>query len=103
LYDFKLKKQADIGYRINSNYWGLGFASEAGQAILQFAFEILKLRRLQIRCFSVNKGSLQVAKKLGFRLEGEIRQGAILNVMTDYYILGYLDEEYEKAKKNNSF
>ena len=96
LYDFQLKKQADIGYRINKNFWGQGFATEAGQAMEKVAFETLNLHRLQIRCFSNNHGSVRVAHKLGFQQEGLIRQGVIINVLTDYYIFGYLKEEYDK-------
>jgi ribosomal-protein-alanine N-acetyltransferase len=96
MYDFRLKKQADIGYRINKNYWGMGYAPEAGQAMIKVAFERLELDRLQIRCFTNNYGSVRVAQKLGFAQEGMIRQGAILNVMTDYYIFGLLREDYEK-------
>lgn len=96
LYDFRLKQQADIGYRINKDFWGQGFAPEAGQAMLKIAFETLDLTRLQIRCFADNSGSIRVAQKLGFEKEGYIKQGAILNVMTDYYIFGYLKDEYAK-------
>lgn len=96
LYDFRLQKQADIGYRINKNYWGKGFAPEAGQAMVKAAFEELKLERLQIRCFTNNYGSVRVAEKLGFTQEGLIRKGAIIGVMTDYYIFGLLGEEYDK-------
>lgn len=101
LYDFNIKKQADIGYRINHDYWGKGFASEAGQAIIKAAFEIMDLRRLQIRCFTNNIGSVRVAQKLGFKQEGLIKQGAILNVITDYYIFGLLREDYEKNPISN--
>jgi ribosomal-protein-alanine N-acetyltransferase len=52
LYDFRLQKQADIGYRISKNYWGQGFASEAGRAMVKAAFEAMDLGRLQIRCFT---------------------------------------------------
>ena len=102
LYDFHLKKQADIGYRINKDYWGKGFAPEAGQALVKAAFEAMGLTRLQIRCFTNNHGSVRVAQKLGFTQEGIIRQGAIVNVMTDYYIFGLLSEEYEKNPINDS-
>lgn len=94
LYDFQLKKQADIGYRINKEYWGQAYAPEAVQAVMKAAFELLDLTRLQLRCFAKNKGSMRVAQKLGFTQEGFIKQGAILNVMTDYYIFGYLKEDY---------
>jgi [ribosomal protein S5]-alanine N-acetyltransferase len=96
LYDFRLKKQADIGYRINKDYWGKGYAPEAGQAMIKVAFELMDLGRLQIRCFTNNQGSVRVAQKLGFTQEGMIKQGAIVNVITDYYIFGLLHEDYEK-------
>jgi [ribosomal protein S5]-alanine N-acetyltransferase len=94
LYDFRLKKQADIGYRINKDFWGQGFAPEAGQAMLKVAFEVMNLKRLQIRCFTNNNGSVRVAQKLGFVQEGLIRQGVIINVITDYYIYGLLKDDY---------
>ncbi len=94
LYDFRLGQQADIGYRINKSYWGKGFAPEAGQAVVKAAFELLGLTRVQLRCFADNQGSVRVAQKLGFRQEGFIKKGAIINVMTDYYIFGLLKEEY---------
>lgn len=94
LYDFQLKKQADIGYRINKAYWGQGIAPEAVKAIMKAAFELLELTRLQLRCFAKNTGSIRVAQKLGFTQEGLIKQGAILNVITDYYIFGYLKDDY---------
>lgn len=97
LYDFLLDLQADIGYRLNKDYWGHGYASEAGLAVVKFAFETLKLERLQIRCFKNNHASAKVAQKLGFRQEGLIRNGVILNVMTDYYIFGLLREEFGGA------
>ncbi len=94
LYDFRLKKQADIGYRISKRYWGQGFATEAGSAIVDFAFTDLLLDRLQLRCFTNNPGSVRIAEKLGFQKEGLIRKGVIINVITDYYIFGLLREEY---------
>jgi len=102
LYDFRINKQADIGYRINKDFWGQGFAPEAGEAVLKASFELMDLVRLQIRCFTKNTGSVRVAQKLGFTQEGLIKQGAILNVITDYYIFGYLREEYEKHPIDDS-
>ncbi|HBY72188.1 MAG TPA: GNAT family N-acetyltransferase, partial [Lachnospiraceae bacterium] len=52
--------------------------------------------RLQLRCFSNNPGSIRVAQKLGFKQEGLIRQGVLINVITDYYIFGLVKEDYER-------
>lgn len=102
LYDFRFQKQADIGYRLNKDYWGKGFAPEAGQAIVKTAFEAIELDRIQLRCFTNNHGSIRVAQKLGFTQEGMIRKGAILGVMTDYYIFGLLREDYEAQPISDS-
>jgi ribosomal-protein-alanine N-acetyltransferase len=102
LYDFRLNKQADIGYRINQAFWGQGFTPEAGQAMLKVGFEVLDLTRLQIRCFTDNRSSIRIAQKLGFTQEGMIRQGAIVNVITDYYIFGLLYDEYQKHPMEDS-
>lgn len=102
LYDFRLGQQADIGYRINKNHWGNGFAPEAGQAVIKVAFELLELTRIQLRCFADNHGSVRVAQKLRFVQEGFIKKGAIINVMTDYYIFGLLKEDYEKLPYSDS-
>lgn len=102
MYDFRLTKQADIGYRISKNFWGQGYAPEAGQAMTKIAFEYMDLDRLQIRCFTNNNGSVRVAEKLGYLQEALIRQGAILNVMTDYYIFGLLKRDYMKQPIDNS-
>ena len=102
LYDFRMKKQADIGYRLNKNYWGKGFAPEACAAIIKTAFELMDLARLQIRCFTNNQGSIRVAQKLGFIQEGLIRQGVIVNVLTDYYIFGLIKEDYVKNPINDT-
>lgn len=102
LYDFHLHKQADIGYRINKEYWGKGFAPEAGQAMVKAAFELLDLNRLQLRCFASNIGSIRVAEKLLFTREGLIREGVIINVVTDYYIYGMLKSDYVKQPISDS-
>ncbi len=102
LYDFRLGQQADIGYRINRDYWGKGFAPEAGQAVIKVAFELLDLTRIQLRCFADNHGSVRVAQKLKFTQEGFIKKGAIINVMTDYYIFGLLKEDYETQPCSDS-
>lgn len=103
LYDFKFKKQADLGYRINKKYWNQGFASEAGHGVIKFAFEYMNLVRLQIRCHANNPASKKVAQNLNFRKEGFIKKGAIINTMEDYYIFGYLKDDYKKRTIDKAY
>src|SRR5262249_22740568 len=38
--------RAELGYWIGTPYWGHGYATEAGRAIVQYAFDDLKLNRI---------------------------------------------------------
>ncbi len=59
-------KIGELGFWLGSPYWGKGFASEAGQAIVFYAFDTLHLPRLMAYHFTRNPASGSVLKKLGF-------------------------------------
>lgn len=61
----------EIGYWIGRPYWGLGFATEAGRAVLRIA-RALALPRLTAGHFVDNPASGAVLRKLGFRPTGQI-------------------------------
>ena len=42
-YELPFKPCIEIGWRLAKNYWGRGYATEAAQAALKFAFEKLRL------------------------------------------------------------
>ncbi len=90
LYDFLMGRQAEIGYRVNRQYWGQGIAYEASKAVTDYAFNQLGLQRIVLRCFAENTPSKKLAEKLGFTLEGKIRKGLVIKVFTDHYIFGKL-------------
>jgi RimJ/RimL family protein N-acetyltransferase len=56
----------EIGYWLAKPYWGMGYATEAGRAIIAFAFEELKAERLLAGHAYDNPASGRVLKKLGF-------------------------------------
>ena len=59
-----------IGYWIDKDVAGLGLTPEAVVVILQFAFETLRLHRVEIAIIPRNGSSRRVAEKLGLRNEG---------------------------------
>lgn len=65
---------ARIGYWVNKNYWGQGIVTEANRKVLDFAFNKLNLRRVHLGAYVESEASNRVAKKLGFTLEGTLRQ-----------------------------
>ena len=66
--------EIEFGYWIARPFWGRGYATEAGRAVLDFARETLRLRRLEAGHFLDNPASGRVLEKLGFRPTGEIAQ-----------------------------
>lgn len=60
----------EAGYVLNKNYWGQGLATEALSEIIRFAFEVLKLERLESRYMEENTASRRVMEKAGMTFEG---------------------------------
>jgi len=65
--------QADIGYELDSQQWGRGYASEAARAIVRFGFAELQLHRITAHCLAENIGSARVLETLGMKQEGRMR------------------------------
>jgi ribosomal-protein-serine acetyltransferase len=47
--------------------------------VVNFAFNEMKLHRLEIKCATDNVGSRAIAEKLGFKHEGTLRDGEWLH------------------------
>ena len=62
-------EEVDIGYRFASKFWGKGFATECGEALLKFGFEELNLKRIIAWVMPENTASINVLQKLGFQEE----------------------------------
>ena len=86
---------ANIGYELNPDYWGRGYAGEATGRLVAYGFERLGLRRVWARTTSGNRASRRVLEKLGLRLEGRMRQHEYVNGMwDDRLIYGILANEW---------
>ena len=59
--------EAEVGYWIGVPYWSRGYASEACNALVEFAFRHLRLRRLHASHLARNPQSGRVLFKAGFR------------------------------------
>ena len=60
----------ELGYWFGVPYWGLGYASEAAQALMDWARASLGARAFAAGHFDDNPASGNVLKKLGFRASG---------------------------------
>lgn len=66
--------EANIGYELDPDYWGRGYATEAAVAIVRFGFEDLALHRIWAECIADNRGSSRVLEKIGMRCEARFRE-----------------------------
>lgn len=64
----------ELGYWIARPYWGLGFATEAARAVVDFADHGLRLPQIVAGHFADNPASARVLEKLGFEPTGRVSQ-----------------------------
>jgi RimJ/RimL family protein N-acetyltransferase len=64
-------KSAELGYWLGRRFWGRGFATEAGIAVVEHAFKALRLAKLTAGYMTDNRPSGRVLEKLGFVKTGE--------------------------------
>ena len=70
--------QCDIGYWVRKSALGRGLATEAGNALVRYAFGALGMRRIGLTHSRGNEASRRIAEKLGFLFEGIQRDANIL-------------------------
>ena len=98
LTDISEGHQAELGYWIGKPYWNHGFCTEAGRAVLRYAFTELALLRVHACHMSRNPASGRVVQKLGMVHEGLRRQHAIRwDRCEDLVLYGILKGEWEEA------
>ncbi len=78
---------AEIGYVLNPDFWGKGYAVEAAHRVIEFAFSELGVHRIEARFMKGNQASLRVMEKLGMTFEG-YHKDAIF-VKGKYRTVGY--------------
>lgn len=75
--------------------WGQGYATEAAEALLSWAFDALDLNRVQGETDTRNLGSARVLEKLAFTREGTLREDCIVDgEVSDTWVYGLLRREW---------
>ena len=93
----------ELGYFLIKDKTGHGYATEAAQAAIKFAFEQLNVVRVELQCAADNAASQRVAERCGFTLEGRQRQRQRKKdgSLADRLWYGLLLSEWQNANKNN--
>ena len=66
--------KAHMGYDLDIDYWGRGIMTEAMTRVIDFGFSKMKLTRIELTVMRCNKRSVRLARRLGFKREGILRQ-----------------------------
>ncbi|WP_226537317.1 GNAT family N-acetyltransferase [Fictibacillus halophilus] len=72
-------QSAFVGYFLDERQNGKGYTTEAVKLIVKYAFEELKLHRVEAGVMPHNIGSIRVLEKAGFEKEGLARKNVKIN------------------------
>lgn len=61
----------EIGFHLRKKYWGMGYASEAANAVIDYSFNHLSAHKLFAGHHPQNEASKKLLTKLGFRYIGK--------------------------------
>ena len=92
-------KIGTIGYWLSEGAQGHGIMTKTVKALLQYAFETLKLHKVEIRVAEANHKSHAIPERLGFMQEGTIRAAEWLyDHYVDHVIYGLLVNEWQQQQ-----
>lgn len=91
-------RQVELGYVFDLAHGGKGYATEAAAAMVGLAFDDLGAHRVFARLDARNRPSARLAERLGFRLEGHLRQNEFVKgEWCDELTYGILAEEWRAS------
>jgi ribosomal-protein-alanine N-acetyltransferase len=66
--------RAEIGYVLHPDYWGMGYMQETFYVMMDFAFKELRVHSLEANVNVVNKASMVLLERNGFKQEAYFRE-----------------------------
>jgi len=69
-YELRVTPCVEIGWRLAKEYWGNGYATEAAEESLKFAFEVLGLNEVYSFTSVANEKSWSVMRRIGMQNTG---------------------------------
>ncbi len=92
-------KSTHMGYWLAKQAQGKGLMTKCCRTLVNYAFDDLKLNRVQINCNVENTKSRAIPERLNFKLEGIHRQVEFLNgEFRDWAVYATLKEEWKNSE-----
>jgi RimJ/RimL family protein N-acetyltransferase len=89
------RKNFEIGYYLDENFWGKGIMTKALKAIVDYAFGNFDIIRIYAEVYGDNLGSRRALEKAGFILEATLKKNIIKNeVIKNSCIYSILRENF---------
>jgi [ribosomal protein S5]-alanine N-acetyltransferase len=96
----RTRREGNIGYELDPDYWGHGYATEAAWAVLSYGFEHLGLHRIWAELNAENTASAHVLEKVGMRREAHFyEQDYFKGRWWDGQVYAILDREWRSQPK----
>lgn len=104
LYQWSLQnRRAELGYRMNSAFWGKAYMREALTALLDWAFSREGLHRIEADTDPGNVRSIHLLNMLGFTQEGLLRERWIVgDQIFDTAMFGLLARDWTETRRNHA-
>lgn len=94
----KQHRRGEISYIIARNAWGKGTVSEALRVMLDYGFKEMNLHSVEAGVTPGNEGSTRLLERLGFRLEGHLRESYLAeDRFVDSLIYSLLQRDWSAA------
>lgn len=88
---------AELGILVDPDKHGKGYGTEASRLIIEHAFEQMRYHKVVARVVDSNEKSSRVWEKLGFELEGTLREQVFMDgEYHDFLIFGLLENEFDQ-------
>ena len=92
-------RSGNIGYLIAARHEGRGIVTRVVTRFIEWTFAELRLHRIELRCARGNAASTAVARRLGFSLEGTLRDAERLgDGYSDILVFSRLSTDATQAR-----
>lgn len=85
-------------------YYSRGIGTEACRLVLHYAFEELKLHRVELKVLDYNERAIKCYRKCGFQVDGVLRENALIEgAYHSDIVMSILEKEYWRLYGRKKF